>query len=149
MIFNVYLTHSWPMFGTRRIMLLGTFLVQSTHLLSGGPRLARMWLILDLTRNRSLDSENQGTIDNSLWWRSIAWMATTLRELELLSPLLNVKSTLPASRLSYWAAAFVFFHLTTALFSRLHTSHIPCHFHWVCHSAPTLFLFGFLFHFYH
>ena len=34
----------------------------------GGPRLAEMWLILDLTRNRCLDRclENQGTIDNSL-----------------------------------------------------------------------------------
>ena len=32
----------------------------------GGPRLARMWLILDVARNRCLDSENQRTIDNSL-----------------------------------------------------------------------------------
>ena len=44
------------------IMFLGRFLVQLTHLLSGGPRLARMWLILDLARNKCLDSENQGTI---------------------------------------------------------------------------------------
>ena len=47
-------------------MFLGRFLVQLTHLLSGGPRPARMWLILDLARNRCLDSENQGTIDNTL-----------------------------------------------------------------------------------
>ena len=53
----------------QRIMFLGRFLVQLKHLLSGGPRLARMWLILDLARNRHLDSENQGTIGNSLWWR--------------------------------------------------------------------------------
>ena len=52
--------------GAQRIMFLGRFLVQPTHLLSGGPRLERMWLILDLARNRCLDSENQGTIDNSL-----------------------------------------------------------------------------------
>ena len=52
--------------GAQRIMFLGRFLVQLKHLLSGGPRLARMWLILDLARNRCLDSENQGTIDNSL-----------------------------------------------------------------------------------
>ena len=32
----------------------------------GGLRLARMWLTLDLARNRYLDSENQGTINNSL-----------------------------------------------------------------------------------
>ena len=50
----------------QRIMFLGRFLVQLKHLLSGGPRL---WLILDLARNRYLDSENQGTIGNSLWWR--------------------------------------------------------------------------------
>ena len=50
----------------QRKMFLGRFLVQFTHLLSGGPRLARMWLNLDLARNRCLDSENQGTIDNSL-----------------------------------------------------------------------------------
>ena len=54
--------------GAQRIMFLGRFLVQLKHLLSGGPRLARMWLILDLARNRCLDSENQGTIGNSLWW---------------------------------------------------------------------------------
>ena len=47
-------------------MFLGRFLVQLTHLLSGGPRPARMWLILDLARNRCLDSESQGTIDNTL-----------------------------------------------------------------------------------
>ena len=29
----------------------------------------QIWLIFDLARNRSLDSENQGTIDNSLWWK--------------------------------------------------------------------------------
>ena len=52
--------------GARRIMFLGIFLVQFTHLLSGGPRPARMWLILDLPRNKCLDSENQVTIDNSL-----------------------------------------------------------------------------------
>ena len=52
--------------GAQRIMFLGRFLVQLKHLLSGGPRLARMWLILDLARNRYLDSENQGTIGNSL-----------------------------------------------------------------------------------
>ena len=47
-------------------MILGRFLVQLTHLLSGGSRFARMWLILDLARNICLDSENQGTIDNSV-----------------------------------------------------------------------------------
>ena len=49
-----------------RIMALGRFLAQPTHLLSSGPKSARMWLILDLARNRCLDSENQDKIDNSL-----------------------------------------------------------------------------------
>ena len=31
----------------------------------------------------------------------------------------------------------------------IYTPHIPCYFHCVCHSTPTLFLFGFIFHFYH
>ena len=52
--------------GAQRIMFLGRFLVQPTHLLSGGPRPARMWLILDLARSRCLDSENQDAIGNSL-----------------------------------------------------------------------------------
>ena len=52
--------------GAQRIMFLGRLLGYPTHLLSGGPRLARVWLILDLARNRCLDSENQDTIDNSL-----------------------------------------------------------------------------------
>ena len=52
--------------GAQRIMLLGRFLVYPSHLLSAGPRLERMWLILDIAKNRCLDSENQGTIDNSL-----------------------------------------------------------------------------------
>ena len=56
-------------FRAQRIMFLGRFLVLHTHLLPGDPRLARVWLILDLARNRCLDSENQDTIDNSLWWR--------------------------------------------------------------------------------
>ena len=50
----------------QRTMFLGRFLVWSTHLPSGEPRLARMWLTLDLARNRCLDSENQGTIHNSI-----------------------------------------------------------------------------------
>ena len=53
--------------GARWMMFLGKFLVQLTHLLSGQSRLASMWLILDLPRNRCLDSQNQGTINNSLW----------------------------------------------------------------------------------
>ena len=55
--------------GAQRIMFLGRFLVHPTHLLPGGPRLSRIWFILDLARNRCPDSENQDTIDNSLWWR--------------------------------------------------------------------------------
>ena len=31
--------------------------------MTGGPRLAKMWLILDLARKRCLDSENQDTIE--------------------------------------------------------------------------------------
>ena len=54
--------------GAQRIMFLGRFLGYPTHLLSGGPRLARVWLIFDLARNKCLDSENQDTIDNSFWW---------------------------------------------------------------------------------
>ena len=41
--------------GAQRIMLLDRFLVQPTHLLPDGPRPARIWLILDLTRNRRPD----------------------------------------------------------------------------------------------
>ena len=55
----------------RRIMSLGRFLVQPIHLLPSGPRLTRMWLILDLARNRSLDSENQDTIGNSFCSRCL------------------------------------------------------------------------------
>ena len=46
-------------------MFLGRFLAQTTCLLSGGPRPARMCLILDLPRSRFLDSENQDAIGNS------------------------------------------------------------------------------------
>ena len=53
-------------FATQRTMFLGRFLVQPTHLLSGGPRFVKIWLILDLARKRYLDSENQDNIDNSL-----------------------------------------------------------------------------------
>ena len=52
--------------GAQRIIFLGRFLVWPTHWLSGGTRLARTWLILELVRNRCLDSENQCNIDNSL-----------------------------------------------------------------------------------
>ena len=52
--------------GAQRIILLGRFLVYPSHLLSVGPRLARMWLILNIAKNKCFDSENQGTIDNSL-----------------------------------------------------------------------------------
>ena len=79
---------------------------------------------------------------------SIAWMASTLRELELLSSLLALLSTLPASRPLHRAAALEIFHLVTGLFLTIYASHIPCDFHCVSHSTPTSFLFDFLFHFY-
>ena len=66
-------------------------------------------------------------------------MASTLREFELLSSLLALPSTLPASRP---------FHLVTGLFLTIYASHIPCDFHCVSDSTPTSFLFDFLFHFY-
>ena len=50
----------------QKMMLLGRFLVQSTHLLPSEPRPARIQLISDLPRNRCPDSENQDTIDNNL-----------------------------------------------------------------------------------
>ena len=75
-------------------------------------------------------------------------MASTLRELELLSSLLALLSTLPASRPLYRAAALEIFHLVTGLFLTIYVSHIPCDFHYVSHSTPTSFLFDFLFHFY-
>ena len=61
-------SHSPDSDGVRaqRIMFLGRFLVYPTNLLSGGPRPARIWLILERTRNKCLDSENQDTTDNSL-----------------------------------------------------------------------------------
>ena len=79
---------------------------------------------------------------------SIAWMASTFRELELLSSLLALLSTLPASRPLHRAAALEIFHLVTGLFLTIYASHIPCDFHGVSHSTPTSFLFDFLFHFY-
>ena len=55
-----FLSHSPDLgcVGAQRMMFLRKFLVQPTHLLSGQPRLASMWLILDLARNRCPDSEN-------------------------------------------------------------------------------------------
>ena len=77
-------------------------------------------------------------------------MATTLRELELLSPLPASQSTLPTSaRPLHRAAVWGIFHLITGLFLIIYASHIPCHFHCVSHSTPTLVLSGFLFHFHH
>ena len=77
-------------------------------------------------------------------------MATNLRELGLLSPLLASQSTLPTSaRPLDRAAAWGIFHLITGLFLIIQTSHISCHFHCVSHSTPTSVLFDFLFHFHH
>ena len=76
-------------------------------------------------------------------------MATNLRELGLLSPLLASQSTLPTSaRPLDRAAAWGIFHLITGLFLIIQASHISCHLHCVSHSTPTSFLFDFLFHFY-
>ena len=77
-------------------------------------------------------------------------MATTLRELELLGPLLVLQSTLPTSaRPLDRAAVWGIFHLITGLFLIIYASHISCHFHCVSHSPPTSVLFDFLFHFHH
>ena len=70
-------------------------------------------------------------------------MSTTLRELELLIPLLALPSTLPASRQLHRATALDIFHFITGLFLIIYTSHIPCHFQCVSHSTPTSFLFEF------
>ena len=75
-------------------------------------------------------------------------MTSTLRELELLSSLLALLSTLPASRPLHRAAALGIFRLVTGLFLTIYSSHIPCDFHCVSHPTPTSFLFDFLFHFY-
>ena len=75
-------------------------------------------------------------------------MASTLRELELLSSLLALLSTLPTSRPLHRIAALEIFHLVTGRFLTVYASHIPCDFHCVSHSTPTSFLFDFLFHFY-
>ena len=75
-------------------------------------------------------------------------MASTLREVELLSSLLALLSTLSASRPLHRAAALQIFHPVTGLFLTIYASHIPCDFHCVSHSTPTSFLFDFLFHFY-
>ena len=75
-------------------------------------------------------------------------MASTLRELKLLSSLLALLSTLLASHPLHQAAALEIFHLVTGLFLIIHASHIPYNFHCVSHSTPTSFLFDFLFHFY-
>ena len=76
-------------------------------------------------------------------------MATTLRELELLSPLLASQSTLPASRPLHRPATLEIFHLITGLFLIIYASHIPYHFHCVSQITSTSFLFDFLLHFYH
>ena len=59
----------------RRTTFLDRFLAQLPHLLLGRPRLAIIWLILDLARTRWPDSENQNILDNGLWWRylGIEW----------------------------------------------------------------------------
>ena len=64
----------------------------------------------------------------------IVWMAKTLRELELLSPLLVQQSTLPASRPLHRAAALEIFHLTTGPFLVIYSSHIPFSFCLPLHS---------------
>ena len=76
-------------------------------------------------------------------------MATTLRELELVILLLTSQSTLPAPHPLHRAATWEIFHLITGLFLIIYASHTPCHFHCVSQSTSTLFLFDFLFHFYH
>ena len=76
-------------------------------------------------------------------------MATALRELELLSPLPTSQSTLSAPRPLHRAATLEIFHLITGLFLIIYASHTPSHFHCVSQSTSTLFLFDFLFHFYH
>ena len=55
--------------GARRATFLDSFLAQPPSLLPGRPRPVRIWLILDLARTGCPDSENQDTLDNSLWWR--------------------------------------------------------------------------------
>ena len=52
--------------GAQRIMLLGRFLVYSTHLISGGSRPAAISLILYLSKKGCLDSKNWDIIDTSL-----------------------------------------------------------------------------------
>ena len=76
-------------------------------------------------------------------------MALTVKELQLLSPLLALPSTLPSSRLLHRATALEIFHLITELFLTIYASQIPCHYRCISHSTPTLFLFDFLSHFYH
>ena len=69
---------------------------------------------------------------------SIAWMATTLRELELLSPLLVSQSTLTTSaRPLHWAAAWEIFHLITGLFL------IRTFSHWFCLIFSSIFITNF------
>ena len=70
--------------GAQRIMFLGRSLVQSTHLLPGGPRPVWIRLILELVRTRVPDSENQDTIDNNLSWRYVQFGNICQGRLELL-----------------------------------------------------------------
>ena len=76
-------------------------------------------------------------------------MASTLRKLELLSPLLALLSTLSVLGPLHRAANLEIFHLITGLFLTNYASHIPCHFHCVSNSTPTSALLDFLFHFHH
>ena len=75
-------------------------------MLVSGPRLARIWLISDLARNRFLDSENQDTIDNNLWWRYLyfEWLQLS-GGWNSIVPSLCKSFTLPASHsLHQWTS---------------------------------------------
>ena len=74
-------------------------------LLPGGSRRARIWLILDLTRSRYPDSENQYTLDGSLWWRYLCFECQNL-SVGLNSPvptLCNIFPMLAFNPLCQWA----------------------------------------------
>ena len=80
---------------------------------------------------------------------------TTVQDCNLISPqggqgaIWMAICSLRALGFSLEQYAWEIFHLITGLFLIIYASHTPCHFHCVSQSTSTLFLFDFLFHFYH
>ena len=105
-------------------------------------RPARIWLILNLTRSRCPDSENQDTLDDSLQWRYL------LLELQKLSGGLNSPSPPCAIYFPCWQSIHYIFTTPQGLMSRfifIYAPQILHHFHFISNPISTLFFVSFSF----